>query len=67
MAKNIRNAFNNLKIKFPDLSVGGVHINNIVGGSLCLLYAYRKQHDPEVYIQGFVRGVNTASLCLELI
>lgn len=53
---NIYQAFKNLKARYPGLSIGAGHIDNIISGSLTLLYVYRDRHSPNVYIQRFVKG-----------
>lgn len=55
IVKAIQQAFVNLKLAFPDLSVGSGHINNIIAGTLCLFHSYTKLHDPTVYIAAFKR------------
>lgn len=55
VVRAIQDAFKNLKVAFPGLSVGAAHINNIVAGSMCLLHSYTKCHDPTEYVSAFKR------------
>jgi len=55
IVKAILQAFVNLKLAFPNLSVGSGHIDNIVAGTLCLFHSYTKLHDPSMYIAAFKR------------
>lgn len=53
LERNVRTAFQMLREKYPTISIGSGHINNIVEGILVIVYVYQKIHNPIQAMRAF--------------